>query len=170
MGAVPSLPPYAHVTKEAVLCAAQASLRFNVPELLLDAIIGKEDGRTGQCTKNKDGSYDCGLAQINTSWAPLFKKSNVSFYYVTNDVCTNLQACAYILRDNYNKKGGDWRAAIVAYNIGPNSTSVTKREIGAKYAADVIQRWWGFQNWVSHYQPASQNDTPSKNSQLIFSP
>lgn len=170
MGVVPSLPPYAHVSQEAVLCAAQASLRFGVPELLLHAIMGKEDGRTGKCSKNRDGSYDCGLTQINTSWAPLFEKSNVPFYYVVHDVCTNLQASAYILKDNFNKKKGDWRAAIVAYNIGPNSTSPAKNVIGTKYATDVITRWWGFQHWVETHPRGAPVTTTLASTQLIFSP
>jgi soluble lytic murein transglycosylase-like protein len=147
MDAVASLPPYAHVNQEAVQCAAQASLRYQVPELLLHAVIVKENGRMGKCVRNKNGSQDCGLAQINTSWIDHFAKYGVKFEHVLYDTCTNLNASAYILRDNYNKKK-DWFSAVVAYNIGPNKWTPVRYQIGYRYATDVVRYWWGFQNWV----------------------
>jgi soluble lytic murein transglycosylase-like protein len=147
MDAVASLPPYAHVSQEAVQCAAQASLRYQVPELLLHAVVVKENGRMGQCVRNKNGTQDCGLAQINTSWVSHFAKFGIRLEHVLYDTCTNLNASAYILRDNYNKKK-DWFSAVVAYNIGPNNWTPARYQIGYRYATDVVRYWWGFQNWV----------------------
>lgn len=147
MDVVALLPPYAHVSQEAVQCIAQASSRFGVPELLMHAVALTENGRTGKCVKNRDGSWDCGLMQINTKWAPTFEKSKVSFSYVAHDACTNVQAGAYILRDNYNKKG-DWFSAIVAYNIGPNSTSPVRLQIGKIYGQKVLKAWWSLHHYV----------------------
>jgi len=183
MDAVASLPPYAHVTQEAVQCAAQASLRYQVPELLLHAIVVKENGRMGQCVRNKNGSYDCGLAQINTAWTDHFAKYGVKFDHVRYDTCTNLNASAYILRDNFNRKK-DWFAATVAYNIGPNKWTPNRYKIGHKYATDVVKYWWGFQNWVDakngvvRAQPATYAPAPQAQAaprtraadQLVFSP
>ncbi len=148
MDVTPSLPPYAHVTQEAVQCIAQASVRYDVPELLLHAIIVKENGRMGQCSKNKNGTYDCGLAQINTAWVPYFAKYGIKLEHLLKDTCTNLQASAYILRSNYNKKNANWFNAIVAYNIGPNNWTKERYSVGYGYASDVVKRWWGFQNYV----------------------
>lgn len=147
MDAVPSLPPYAHVTKEAVQCAAQASLRYDVPELLLHAILQKENGRVGTASKNKDGSYDLGPAQVNTRWVEYFAKFGLRMEHLRDDFCTNINASAYILRDNFNKKG-DWFNAIVSYNIGPNRWTTERYAIGYQYAASVVRNWWGFQDYV----------------------
>jgi hypothetical protein len=116
----PAVPPYGHVTAEAVQCAAQASVRYDVPELLLHAIIVKENGRKGQCTRNSNGTYDCGWAQINTSWLKSFAQYGIKLEHITNDTCVNINASAYILRDNFNK-----------------------------YASDVVRNWWAFQSWVT---------------------
>ncbi len=148
MDAVPALPPYAHINKEAVQCIAQASLRYDVPELLLHAILVKENGRTGKCSRNKNGTYDCGLAQINTTWTDYFAKQGIPAEYLLGDPCTNIHASAYILRKNYNNKAADWFKAVVSYNIGPNNWSPPRYAVGYKYAHDVVAQWWGFQNWV----------------------
>jgi hypothetical protein len=147
MDAVPALPPYAHITQEAVQCAATASLRYDVPELLLHAILMKENGRAGQCSKNSNGTYDCGVAQINTTWMSYFAKQGIKPEYLLGDTCTNIQAATYILRLNFNKKN-DWFHAAVAYNIGPNNWTQARYAVGYRYAQDVVSRWWGFQRWV----------------------
>lgn len=148
MDALPALPPYAHIDKEAVQCVAQASLRYDVPELLLHAILMKENGRTGQCSRNKNGTFDCGLAQINTTWTSYFSARGIPPAYLLGHACTNIQASAYILRTNYNIKEGDWFKAVVAYNIGPNNWTRERYAVGYRYARDVVSKWWGFQNWV----------------------
>lgn len=148
MDATPSLPPYAHIDSVAVQCVALASARYAVPELLLHAILMKENGRTGKCSRNNNGTYDCGLAQINTTWTSYFAKQGIQPERLLGDACTNIHASAYILRSNYNQKNADWFKAAVAYNIGPNNWNQTRYSIGYKYARDVVSRWWGFQNWV----------------------
>lgn len=148
MDVAPLLPPYAHVTQEAVQCAALASSRYQVPELLIHAILVKENGRMGQCSPNKGGKPpDCGLAQINAAWGPEFAKWGVTMSHIAYDTCTNLYASAYIVRKMYNKKN-DWFQAIVSYNIGPNNWTPTRYSIGYKYARDVVRQWWAFQRYV----------------------
>ena len=148
MTPVPALPPYAHLDAEATQCVASTAVRYDVPELLLHSILMKENGRTGKCSVNKDGSKDCGLAQINDKWKDYFEKKGVGYQFIVNDQCTNIQASAYILKTYYNKKEKNWFKAIVSYNIGPYKWTPTRYSIGHKYATDVVSRWWGFQKWV----------------------
>lgn len=166
-----SLPPYAHVTAEAVQCIAQASVRYQVPELLLHAIVVKENGRMGQCSKNKNGTFDCGLAQINTAWVPYFSKYGIKLEHILGNTCTNLFAAAYILKKNYISKNGNWFDAIVSYNIGPNNWSAPRYAVGYKYAKGVVSQWWGFQHYVENVRKA-QATAPLKQSesQPIFAP
>jgi hypothetical protein len=147
MDAIPSLPPYAHVTQEAVQCAAKASLRYDVPELLLHAILMKENGRVGKTSRNRNGTEDLGPAQINSSQVPRFTAMGLNREYILNDFCTNIYVSAYILRENYNKKH-DWFQAIVSYNIGPNNWTQDRYRVGYNYAVGVVRYWWSFQNYV----------------------
>jgi soluble lytic murein transglycosylase-like protein len=171
MGGVPALPPYAHIDKEAVQCIAQASFRYGVPELLLHATISKENGRMGKCSRNSNGTYDCGLAQINTSWSQHFAKQGVTLDSLVQDTCTNLYASAYILKYNYLRKH-NWVDSIIAYNIGPYRWTDARYRIGYAYATDVVSRWWGFHNWTVANAAATAAAAPKPGvaSPLTFAP
>src|SRR5690242_6057677 len=115
----PLVAPYAHLDSESVQCIANAARYYQVPELLLHAIVQKEDGRVGQAVRNRNGTYDLGLGQINSSWAAHFAKYGVTVHQLLNDRCTNLYAAGYVLRLNANLLGGDdWFRAAMAYNVG----------------------------------------------------
>jgi soluble lytic murein transglycosylase-like protein len=174
MGVTPALPPYAHLDAEAVQCIAQASVRYQVPELLLHAVLLKENGRTGKCSKNRNGTFDCGFAQINTTWFEHFARYGIRPEHLVSNSCINIQAGAYVLKDNYNKKA-DWFKAIVSYNIGPYRWTPERYAIGYKYAKDVITHWWRLHNWVVANSPQLQSgpatsaDTPTAANEIIES-
>lgn len=145
---VPALPPYGVVSAEATQCIVQAATRYDVPELLLHAIIRKEGGRMGKYSKNKNGSYDFGLAQINTSWLEHFAKYGITPTHLLNDTCVNISASAYILKYNWLRQGQDWFKAMVAYNIGNSKWTPERYRVGYYYAADVLYYWRQFQAYV----------------------
>lgn len=156
MDYVPALPPYAHLDQRAVTCIAAAAQRYQVPELLLHAVLLKENGRPGHCSKNKNGTQDCGLAQINSSWASYFQKYGIPYEIIKNDACMNIYASAYILRSFYSRKGMDWGKAVVAYNIGPNNWTAQRYSIGYRYAVDVINYWRALETRRQYYQKLRQ--------------
>ena len=158
----PALPPYGVVDAIATQCIVQASSRYEVPELLLHAIIQKEGGRMGKYSKNKNGSYDFGIAQINTSWLPRFSEFGITPSHLLNDTCVNVAASAYILKFNWQRQDKDWFKAIVAYNLGNNNWTQTRYRIGYKYATDVIGFWRGFQDYVTQKNKNEQAKTANK--------
>lgn len=159
MEAVASLPPYAHITQEVVRCVAHASARYQVPELLLHSILLKENGRAGACVSNRNGSSDCGLAQINTVWREYVERKGIPWAAVRDDACTNVHVSAYILRTYARQKQGDWFSASVAYNIGPNNWTSARYAIGYRYAADVLGTWRYLQAWVDRNNPGAPSSS-----------
>jgi len=152
MDITPALPPYGHLDQSAVMCIAAASRRYQVPELLMHAILLKENGRTGECSKNKNGTLDCGLAQINSIWTSHFQKHGISYEVIKNDACLNIHVSAYILRSFYVKKGMDWGKAIISYNIGPNNWTPKRYSVGYRYAVDVVNYWRALDARRTQYQ------------------
>lgn len=148
----PALPPYGAITAEAAQCIVQAAARYDVPELLLHAIIRKENGRMGRYSANRDGSYDFGLAQINTKWTEHFARYGITPSHLLNDTCVNISASAYILKFNWMRQNQDWFKTIVAYNIGNRNWTPKRYRIGYKYAADVLHYWKQFQAYVEASQ------------------
>lgn len=169
MGVTPALPPYAHLSQPVVQCLAEASVRYDVPELLLHAIVLKENGRDGQCRRNTNGTLDCGLAQINSTWLTPFAKYGIELTHLRDNSCLNVNAAAYVLK-TYHLIKKDWFEATVSYNVGPNTKNADRRQIGLRYATDVFSRWGQLWNkYLSIQKPKApllyEASTPTFNSQ-----
>lgn len=151
MESLPALPPWGRVTEDVAICISKSAERYNVPELLMHAVLSKEGGTTGQCSKNTNGTVDCGLAQINSTWADYFKKYGVSMGDIKDEPCINIQAQAYILKKNYLNKN-DWYKAVMAYHIGPANWTEKRMSRGMKYANDVVVVWKKLDDYSRKYR------------------
>lgn len=160
--AVPSVPPYAALSQEAVQCIAQASSHYQVPELLIHAVIRREGGRNGSVSRNKNGTDDLGLSQINTLWLPELARFQITASHLVRDACVNVTVSAYILKRYQVQKNGDWVKAIISYNIGPNNWTEPRYATGVAYARDVVKYWGELQHWVDTYNPAAPSANPGE--------
>lgn len=146
----PVAPLQSRFDTQTVQCVVASARRYQVPALLLEAILVQENGRLGQAVRNKNRTYDLGPAQINTRWLPVFAHSGVKAEHLMNDLCTNLYAAGYVLRDAVNHFGGnDWFRATMAYNVGPKGLkSPGLYRTGYTYAYNVVRVWWQLQHEV----------------------
>lgn len=88
---------------------------YGVNVHLLYAIAKTESGlNPNAMNRNKNGSYDIGLMQINSSWLPTLRKYGVTEERL-KDPCVNLQVGAWILAQNMARMGLTWEA-VGAYN------------------------------------------------------
>jgi len=99
-------------------CWAQASAKHKVPVRLLKAIAKTESNLNPKAMgRNTNGTYDIGLMQINSWW--LAKGAPLERMGITKkdlyEPCLNLHVGAWVLRQNFNRFGGGWRA-VGAYN------------------------------------------------------
>ncbi|WP_145932189.1 lytic transglycosylase domain-containing protein [Yersinia bercovieri] len=93
-------------------CLSSAAVRWNVPEIILEAIIHQESGgRPDAHNINKNGSHDYGLMQINTINISALKSMGIIDHeQMLMQPCINIQAGAYLLSQKFNKHGYSWRA------------------------------------------------------------
>lgn len=78
--------------------------------------------------RNKNGSMDLGLMQINTIWLPELRKHGITPEMLL-DGCTSVYIGAWVLAKNFRSYGYTWRA-IGAYNS-------SNLKIGYQYAQKV---------------------------------
>lgn len=110
-------------------CWDQAASYHNVDPWLLMSIAKVESSFDPNAFNgNRNGSYDLGLMQINSSWFPRLKKMGIS-PDMLKDACTSTYVGAWILSHNIKQYGYTWKA-IGAYNS-------PKTSIGYKYAKKV---------------------------------
>lgn len=78
-------------------CINHAAKVFHVPATIIISVIKIEGGWKGAAIKNKNGSYDLGVMQINSSWLPRLKKFGMTRNDVQFDPCVNVYIGTWIL-------------------------------------------------------------------------
>jgi soluble lytic murein transglycosylase-like protein len=100
---------------QAHACWDEAATRYGVNTNLLYAIAKTESNfNPAAINRNKNGSYDIGMMQINSSWLPLLRKYGITENQLY-DACTSIHVGAWILAQNIRRLGNSWNA-VGAYN------------------------------------------------------
>ncbi|MEB0022689.1 lytic transglycosylase domain-containing protein [Actimicrobium sp. CCI2.3] len=104
-----SVAPAAHA------CWEEAAQRYNVNPAMLVAIARTESSMNPNAiNRNRNGSYDLGLMQINSRWFPLLRQYGIGEQQL-RDPCTSIHVGAWILSQNMQRLGNSWDA-VGAYN------------------------------------------------------
>lgn len=107
-----ALPQTRPLTFACVVDAARAS---GLPVAALLGILATEGGRMGEALDNKNGTWDLGAFQINTTHVNELTGMGVPPETVLRDGCVNAYAAAWLLRKEYRRNGDIWQA-IGAYH------------------------------------------------------
>ena len=96
-------------------CWEQAAERYGVSSELLYAIARTESGLDPLAVgRNRNGSRDIGLMQINSAWLPRLSALGIAERDLLNP-CTSIHVGAWILAGNVQRLGYTWEA-VGAYN------------------------------------------------------
>ncbi len=96
-------------------CFIDASQKYQIPKEVLIAIAGVESKYNASAiNKNKNGSYDLGIMQINSSWLVRLNHMGITERSLYQP-CQNIMVGAWILAQNINTYGFNW-IAIQRYN------------------------------------------------------
>jgi soluble lytic murein transglycosylase-like protein len=102
-------------TTPALACWDEAAQRYGVNPAMLVAIARTESSMNpAAINRNRDGSYDLGLMQINSRWFPLLSRYGIGEQQF-HDPCTSIHVGAWILSQNMQRLGNSWDA-VGAYN------------------------------------------------------
>lgn len=121
-------------------CWEEAGARYGIEPELLQAIAIVESGlNSGAVNKNRNGTIDLGLMQINSSHLPGLGKFNIDRDVLMNNPCQNVMTGAWILAENMRHFGYSWEA-VGAYNAGLAKTKI-KKTLREKYINKVIPHY-----------------------------
>ncbi|EAY0104298.1 lytic transglycosylase domain-containing protein [Salmonella enterica] len=121
-------------------CYDFAGEKFGISPNLLKAIsLVESNNKSGIVSKiNKNGTYDIGIMQINSSHLSFLKTIGIHESNLLLDSCTNIIVGAYLLRKNFIYFKGDVRRAIGAYNAG---YSMKNERLGDAYVSKVFNKY-----------------------------
>ncbi len=104
-------------TEEYWSCFQGAGRYYHINEYLLYAIAKVESNLNPKAfNRNKNGSYDIGIMQVNSFWIPKIEKYGGSEEQLW-EPCYNIYVGAWVLRQCINDFGLTWKA-IDCYNKG----------------------------------------------------
>jgi len=111
-------------------CFEYAGNEHGITPIILESIARVESNLNPRAiNRNRDGSVDIGLMQINSGW---LKTLNVSQKDLLDDACLNTRVGAQILRQCIDRYGLNWEA-IGCYNA-------TSRDKKVGYAWKVFRK------------------------------
>ena len=114
-------------------CFEEAGAQYGINPQILRAIAKVESNfNPAAINRNTNGTYDFGLMQINSIWAPTIGKEG---WNNLGDACYNAKTGAWILAMCMSKYGYTWKA-IGCYN----SQTPEKRDRYSKRVFDQLQR------------------------------
>ena len=79
-------------------CLEQTCRAFDVPLALIIGLMDMESGQVGRVSRNKNGSYDIGPMQINSSWLGKLGAAGIDENHLRNNGCVNVAAAGWLLR------------------------------------------------------------------------
>lgn len=133
------LPPaliHNEVPQQCLMVTAKA---YGLPPELIGGILMVEGGRNGMANRNTNGSFDYGVAQINSAWLPKTKAAGVDSEGLKSNACKNLWAAGWIMRRCLNKFNNSFWHGVGCYHTGENPKSPAQLERQRQYAVKVYK-------------------------------
>ena len=119
-------------------CYDQAATEYSVPSVLLEALASLESkGKADSIGWNRNGSYDYGLMQINSSWYRVLGKDRWSRL---SDPCFNITTGAWILRRCIDQYGYNWKGIGCYHSRTPSKRDHYARQVAKLLPAIENQR------------------------------
>ena len=152
-----ALPPQ---VKERVVCSISAAARYKVPANIVLAIAEKEGGRPGQWKANRNGTYDVGPMQFNTSYLSDLARYGITASEVAVAGCYSFDLAAWRLRQHIQKDKGDlWTRAANYHSRTPHYNSV--------YRVDLMRKATKWADWLDARFVTYDTVKPSATRQLM---
>ncbi|MGN1392772.1 MAG: lytic transglycosylase domain-containing protein [Succinivibrionaceae bacterium] len=130
-GVMAKYKPYSH-------CVQWTANQFELPEELLFSIIYVERGDVnGKCMRNRNGTEDCGPAQINDVRIPEIEKFDLDKSDMKNNPCRNIWAMGYLMRREIEKANGDIWLGVGNYHYHYS----VNQSIHDRYVNLVMNAW-----------------------------
>jgi len=131
-----SYPNQQHKTLPFMDCFQRAATKYQIDVALLTAIAETESRFNQKAMhRNRDGSDDIGIMQINTQWLTTLKKFGIEKQHLF-EPCTNIDVASWILAHNFASHGQSL-VALGAYNAGFKNQPELNH-IRKKYAVQIL--------------------------------
>lgn len=118
-------------------CINHAAQTFHVPATIIVSVMKIENGWNGAAIRNKNGTYDLGVMQVNSSWLPRLTKYGITKNDLQFDPCINVHTATWILAKGL-AKGEGWQGVGNYHSATPIHNLKYRQKV--KIAYDNMQK------------------------------
>lgn len=90
-------------------CINHAAIEYHVPATLIISVLKTENGRVGSANLNKNGTYDYGPFQVNSSWLSKIAPYGYTQQSLRYDPCVNVSVGTWILASEIASSQSLWQ-------------------------------------------------------------
>lgn len=123
------------------MCVRQASKVFKINPLVIMSIIKVEGGKVGTLSKNKNGTYDMGIMQINTIHLDEIRKKypRIGWKELTYNPCVNIGVGTSILHKRMSETNDYWRGVGNYHSKTPRFRDAYLAKVKGAYSGMVLE-------------------------------
>lgn len=139
----PQLPkPFAPPPNVVEKCVSASSAYFAVPVTVIKAIMEVEGGKVGTLSRNKNGTYDIGIMQINTVNLGYVKKRfpKVGWRELAYNPCINIAVGTWMLSEHIKASNQFWIGVGNYHSKTPHYRTIYLRKVAAAYKRQIAKR------------------------------
>jgi soluble lytic murein transglycosylase-like protein len=114
-------------------CINDAAIQYHIPATMVLSVIKTEHGRNGLAVKNKNGTFDLGVMQINSSWLPKLKNKGITEDQIKWNPCVNVSVGAWILAQGI-ANGEGWKGVGNYHSYTPKHNAVYREKVKKTYS------------------------------------
>ena|SRR5579862_1286874 len=89
-------------------CINRAAILYHIPVPIILSVMKQEGGKNGQAIRNKNGTIDYGVLQINSIWLPKIAAYGYTRDDIQYNACTNLLVGVWILSQGIAQGKNIW--------------------------------------------------------------
>ena len=139
---------------ERITCSIAAAIKYAVPANLVLAVAEVEGGKPGQWVVNRNGSYDVGPMQLNTSYLRELARYGITPDDVAAAGCYAYELATWRLARHLARDHGDlWQRAANYHSRTPT--------LNAKYRAKLMARAASWASWLKTRYVTREFEAPA---------
>jgi soluble lytic murein transglycosylase-like protein len=117
----------------AVDCINSAAIAYHVPVKIILAVMKQEGGKNAQAVRNKNGTIDYGILQINSIWLPKIAAYGYTKEDIQYNACKNISVGVWILSKSIANGKNVWSGIGNYYSHTPGHNRYYRNNVYKHY-------------------------------------
>ncbi len=114
-------------------CINRAATTYYIPAKVIISVLATEGGKIGDARLNRNGTYDYGPMQVNSSWLSKIARYGYTQQLLQYDPCVNVMAGTWILSTKMVKANDYWSGVANYHSFTPSLNARYKMKVLSYY-------------------------------------